>query len=128
MARPPSVECIEKLAQLCRCLELRNGVEDFERRRECIRQAPDGARLELGIAGVEVGVVDIAKRMLRRIKFRFHERPVDDELGSVVGELNLAPSFDLPAYRLEVPLHAVHAHGERVHQAEVFRVPWRAPA
>ena len=36
--------------------------------------------------------------------------------------LGCAPSFNLPAHRLEVPLHAVHTDREDVHEAQVLGV------
>jgi hypothetical protein len=52
----------------------------------------------------------------------FHERLVDDELRGIICERGVPDQFDVPGERLEIPLHPVHAHGDGVDQAEVFRV------
>ena len=64
----------------------------------------------------------------QNIRFALHKGPVDDQpacagrLRGLVREAGPLPGLDLLRHRLEVPLHAVHADCEDVHQAKVLSV------
>ena len=61
-------------------------------------------------------------QVLGYLKFSLDEDPIDDELRGLIRKLGCTPSLDLPAHRLEVPLHAVHADREDVDEAQVLRM------
>ena len=60
--------------------------------------------------------------VFRRIQLPFDERAVDDQFCVSIGELYGLPSLDLPAHRLEIPLHPVHADREGIREVEVLAV------
>jgi hypothetical protein len=62
------------------------------------------------------------QQALRGVELSIDKCRVEDQLRVGIGDLSLAPALDLPLHRLEIPLHAVHADGDRVHQAETLRV------
>src|ERR1039457_153387 len=82
--RPLSVEGSEELAEFRGRLELRNGVEDFERGGEGVCEAPESAGSELLVLRVEVVVVDFPHEMSWGFEVAFDERPVDHELRLVI--------------------------------------------
>lgn len=55
----------QKLSELRSRLELRNGIQFLERRRKCIREAPDRVRSELFVLWLEVQIVHGARQVFR---------------------------------------------------------------
>src|SRR5208282_4989702 len=98
--------------------ELRNGIEFLERARERIGETPCRPRSKLLDLGVEIQVVNTAGQVLGKIQLALYKGPVDDQLRGLVREAGLLPGRDLFPHGLEVPLHAVDADREGVHEAE----------
>ncbi len=122
MTRSRRVNAQQKCSQLCRRMELRNGIQLLERRRERVRKAPHGPRRELLMLWIEVAIMHDAGQVPGYLKFSFDERSIDDELFRFIRKLACAPGFNLPAHRFEVSLHAVDACREDVHEAQVLGV------
>src|SRR5260370_31967383 len=85
----------QKFAQLRRRLELRDGIQFLECRRERIRETPDRSWSELLVHWPEVKIMHGAGKMLRSLQLRFDERFVDDHLRSDIRQFALLPSFHL---------------------------------
>ena len=63
---------------------------------------------------LEVVCVDIAGEVARDVEFTLDECAVDDEFRLLIGDLARAPSFDLLAERIEVPLDAIYTDRQRI--------------
>src|SRR5260370_30397644 len=100
----------------------RNGWQFVERGGERVGQAPQRSRSELLDPRVEIRVMNVPGQVPGYLKFSFDEGSIDDDLRGFVRKLSCVPSFDLPAHRFEVPLHAVDADGKAILQREVLAV------
>jgi hypothetical protein len=103
--------------ELRACLELGDRVEILERARERIGETPCHPGSEFLDLWIEIQIVHAASEMLRNFQLALHEGSVDDELRGLIRKAGPFPGLDLLPHRLEVPLHAVHADREDVHEA-----------
>jgi len=100
---------LQELAQLRRGLELWDGVQFFECRRERIGKTPDRPRPEFLILRLEVEVMYGASEVFGSFESALDECLVDHHLGGDVRQFTQLPCFYLLPHRLEVPLHTVDA-------------------
>jgi len=102
--------------QLGRRLELRDRIQFLKRGSKCVRQTPHRPWTELVILGLEVEVMHGAGKMSWSFQSALHERLVDDHFRRDIGKFAPLPGFDLPAHRLQVPLHPIDTNGNGVDQ------------
>jgi hypothetical protein len=69
-----------------------------------------------------VQAVHFGQKASRCLQFAIDKRLIQNQLGTLVGDLRTSPLLDLPLHGLEVPLDSVHAHGKRVDQVEALAV------
>lgn len=98
---------VEERSELCGCPEIRDWVERLQGRREGVRERPHRTGSELLVAGSEVIPMDFPDQMPGNIEIVFDERPVDDQLRLLIGDLAGTPGLDLLAKRIKRPLDAV---------------------
>ena len=82
---------LKEFAQLGRSLELRNGVQFFECRRERIGETPDRSRPEFLIFWFEVQVAHGSCEVFRRLQFAFDERLVNHNFGGDIRQFTPLP-------------------------------------
>src|SRR5689334_1051946 len=112
------VPLLEEAAQLGGRLELRNGLQILERRRERIGQAPKRSGLEFFVLRIEIEIVDPPGEMFRHVEFALDERLINDHLCGDSAEFRLPPRFDLLLHWAEIPLHPIHADGNRIEEIQ----------
>src|SRR5438309_3937833 len=112
----------QELAQFGCRLELWNGIQFLEGRREGVGEGPDRSRPELIVLRFEIQIVYGKAEMFRRLQFAFHERLVNDYLGRHIRQFTSLPGLDLLAHRLEVPLHPINANRDAIDERERLRV------
>ena len=112
---PPSV--LFRTVTRARELFEADGVLEDASKLKCVIDLP----VDLDIR-VEIQIMDAASQMLGDIQLALDECSVDDQLRRFVRNPCRFPTFNLLLHWLEIPLHAVHAHGEGVHKAQVFGV------
>ena len=91
--------------------ELGNRIEFLERAGERIRQAPHRARREFLILGLEVQPMDFRKKTPWGFELSVHERRIEDQLCSFIGDLRLTPLLHLTTHRFKASLNPVDTHG-----------------
>ena len=85
-------------------------------------EAPGRPWREFLDAGIEVEVVHSVSQVFGNIQLTLHKGPIHDQLRGLVSKARLLPRLDLFPHRLKVPLHAVHADREDVHETKVLGV------
>src|SRR5258708_5457138 len=117
--REPS---LQELSKLRGGLELRDGIQFLECRRERIGKTPDRSRPEFLVLRIEVKVMHGAGEVFGSFECSLDERLVDDHLGGDVRQFTFLPCFHLLSHRLEVSLHSVDSNRDTVDQRERLRV------
>jgi len=113
---------LQELTQLSCSLELWDGIQFLECRREGVRQTPDCSRPEFIVFRLEVQVMHRAGKMLGNFKLALDKGLVDHNLGSDIREFASLPSFYLLSHGLKVPLHSVDPDRDGINQRKRFRV------
>ena len=70
----------------------------------------------------EVKVVDWPNQVPGHVQLVFNEGLVDDDLAGHIRQFGLSPGLHLFSHGLEIPLHAIDAHGDGVQQGERLRM------
>src|ERR1035438_9169299 len=113
---------LQKPRQLRHGLVLWNWLQFLERAGECVREAPQGSRLERLMHWLKVQLVHTPRQVLRKPQFVLDERLVDQQLCRSRRQLQRLPFFDLLLQRPEVSLHLIDADGQTVFDREVLRM------
>ena len=122
MDRESRGQLTKEFSELCSGLELRHGIELLEGARKRIRQAPHGSGRELRVFRFKVKAVNVGEKALGCFEFTVDERRIEDQLGSIIGDLRLAPGVNLPLHRLKVTLNAVHSDRQCIDQVKALGV------
>jgi len=64
----------------------------------------------------------LGQQTLGRVQLSIDEGSIEDQLGSLIGDLRLPPVFDLALHWFEVPLYPVHSDRKNVNQIEALAV------
>jgi hypothetical protein len=112
---PPPLErlgesSLQEFSQFRRSLELGDGLQFLECRRERIGKTPDGSRPEFLVLRLEIQVMHGAGKVFRGFQFALDECLVDGHLGGDVRQFAPLPVLHLLSHRLEVSLHAVNTN------------------
>src|SRR5258708_34542832 len=97
-------------------LELGDGIEFLERRRERVGKTPDGSRPEFLVLRLEVQVMHAASEMFGSFQLPLDKRLVDDHLGGDVRQFTSLPCFHLLSHGLKVSLHSVDTDRDAVNE------------